>query len=130
MDFSATSKYVRISTRKVRLLADSIRSMRPEGALFYLSAMPQSSAEPMSKVIRSALANAKEKQIKPETLAIRTIEVMGGPVMKRFHAASRGMAHAYKKRMTHIRIILTNDEVKSKNAKGKRIIAKVAEEGK
>ncbi|MEK7065395.1 MAG: uL22 family ribosomal protein, partial [Patescibacteria group bacterium] len=97
MEFQATSKYVRMSTRKVRLLADSIRTMRAVRALTYLDAMGKSAARPMANVIRSALANAKEKQAKPEMLLFRTIEVMGGPIMKRWHAVSRGNAHAYKK---------------------------------
>ncbi len=112
MEFQATSKYVRMSTRKVRLLADSIRTMRAVRALTYLDAMGKSAARPMANVIRSALANAKEKQAKPEMLLFRTIEVMGGPVMKRWHAVSRGSAHAYKRRMTHMRVVLT-DEKKS-----------------
>jgi len=109
MDYQATSKYVRVSTRKVRLVADSIRRMKPNAALSYLSAMPKAAAQPMSKVLRSALANAKEKQVKPEVLTMKTIEVMGGPVMKRFRAVSRGSAHSYKKRMTHIRVVLTDE---------------------
>lgn len=110
MEYQATSKYVRVSTRKVRLLADSIRAMTPMRALTYLDAMGKSAAEPMAKAIRSALANAKEKQVKAEALTIGAIEVMGGPVMKRWHAVSRGSAHAYKKRMTHIRVVLTDEK--------------------
>lgn len=101
-----------MSTRKVRLLADSIRTMQPLRALTYLDAMGKSAAGPMATVIRSALSNAKEKQGKAEALTIKSIEVMGGPVMKRWHAISRGAAHQYKKRMTHIRVVLT-DEKKS-----------------
>ncbi|MBI4062590.1 50S ribosomal protein L22 [Candidatus Gottesmanbacteria bacterium] len=112
MEYQATSKYVRVSTRKVRLLADSIRTMTPARALTYLDAMGKSAAEPMAKVIRSALSNAKEKQGASDALTIKSIEVMGGPVMKRWRAVSRGSAHAYKKRMTHIRVVLT-DEKKS-----------------
>lgn len=112
MEYQASAKYVRTSTRKVRLLADSIRTMKPLRALTYLDAMGKSAARPMANVIRSALANAKEKQGESEALTIGSIEVMGGPVMKRWHAVSRGSAHAYKKRMTHIRVVLT-DEKKS-----------------
>lgn len=111
MEYQATSKYVRVSTRKVRLVADSIRHMKPDIAFLYLSSLPKSASEPMVKVLRSALANAKEKQVKTEGLTFKKIEVMGGPVMKRWRAVSRGMAHGYKKRMTHIRVVLT-DEVK------------------
>lgn len=108
MEYQATSKYVRESTRKVRLLADSIRKLSPAAALSQLELMPKGAAKPLGKVVASAIANAKQKQVKVESLSFKIIEVMGGPVMKRWHAVSRGQAHAYKKRMTHIRIVLTD----------------------
>ena len=115
MEYQATSKYIRSSTRKVRLVADGIRSLTPAQALVVLGGMRKLAAEPLSRVIQSALANAKQKQVDSKSLKFKTIEVMGGPVMKRWHAVSRGMAHAYKKRMTHVRIVLTDNagEVKS-----------------
>jgi len=106
MEYSATTKYVRSSTRKVRLVADSIRKLSPVAALTSLSHAPKSAAQPMMKTIASAIANAKQKGIEEAVLRFKTIEIMGGPVMKRFNAVSRGQAHAYKKRMTHIRVIL------------------------
>jgi large subunit ribosomal protein L22 len=112
MEYQATSKYVRESTRKVRLVADSIRKLSPVAALSQLHLMPKGAAKPLAKVVASAIANAKQKQAKEETLVFKTIEVMGGPVMKRWHAASKGQAHPFKKRMTHIRIIVTDVGVK------------------
>jgi large subunit ribosomal protein L22 len=106
MEYRATAKYVHTSTRKVRLVADSIRSVTPLKALELLSVTPKQAAKPISKVISAAIANAKGKGAKPEALSFKQIEIMGGPAMKRWHAVSRGMAHAYKKRMTHIRVIL------------------------
>lgn len=106
MEYQATSKYVHMSTRKVRLVADAIRTMNVEKALVALSATPKFAAIPLSKTIQSAMANAKLKGAKTEQLMLKQIEIMGGPMMKRWHAVSRGMAHGYKKRMTHIRVIL------------------------
>ena len=108
MDYTATAKYVRISTRKMRLVADSVRKLTPADALAQLSIMPKAAAEPLASVIASAISNAKQKSAEVATLHFKNIEVMGGPAMKRWHAVSRGNAHAYKKRMTHIRIVLTN----------------------
>lgn len=99
-----------MSTRRLRLIADAIRSLSPSDALARLAALPVASAKPMATVVASALANAKQKGIKPETLQFRTIEVMGAGAMKRWRAVSRGQAHTYKKRMTHVRVILTNKE--------------------
>ena len=93
----------------MRLVADSIRAMNPERALTHLDAMPKAASKPLSQVIRSALANAKEKNAKAQNVTFLTIEVMEGPVMKRWRAVSRGTAHGYKKRMTHIRVVLTDE---------------------
>lgn len=106
MEYEATTKYVRVSTRKVRLVADSVRRLTPTAALSALSAMRKSAAIPLAKTIASAVANAKQKGVAQDALAFKTIEIMGGPAMKRWNAVSRGQAHAFKKRMTHIRIIV------------------------
>lgn len=111
MDYQATSKYIRRSTRKLRLVADSIRSLAPTEAILHLERMMKQSAEPLADVIKSALANAKQKQVEAGVLRFKTIEIMGGPSMKRWRAVSRGQAHAYKKRMTHIRVILTDEKL-------------------
>lgn len=112
MDYQATAKYIRRSTRKLRLVADSVRSLAPSEAILHLERMMKQSAEPLADVVKSAVANAKQKQIESGALRFKTIEIMGGPSMKRWRAVSRGQAHAYKKRMTHIRVVLT-DEGKS-----------------
>lgn len=109
MDYTATAKYIRTSTRKLRLVADSIRGLSPADAVVRLNILSKQAAGPMASVISSALANAKQKQAKEDTLRFKTIEVMGGPVMKRWHAVSRGQAHPYKKRMTHVRVVLTDE---------------------
>ena len=106
MEYRATSKYIHTSTRKIRLVADSIRKLTPEKALQLLAVTPKQAAKPISQVISSAIANARVKGAKTEALTFKRIEIMGGPVMKRWHAVSRGMAHSYKKRMTHIRVVL------------------------
>ncbi len=109
MDYQATAKHIHTSTRKVRLLADTVRPLSPVVALSQLASMPKAAALPLSKVIASALANAKQKNANVETLKMKQIEVMGGAAMKRWHAVSKGQAHPYKKRMTHIRVVLTDE---------------------
>lgn len=108
MEYQATTKYIRLSTRKLRLVADSIRRLTPVVALIQLGEMPKRAAKPLGDVIASALANAKEKQVDQGSLRFKTIEVMGGPSMKRWRAVSKGSAHTYKKRMTHVRVVLTD----------------------
>jgi large subunit ribosomal protein L22 len=113
MDYQATAKYIRTSTRKMRLIADAVRPLSPVAALVALSHMPKLAARPLLNVFSSAVANAKQKGVAGEALSTKRIEIMGGPSMKRWHAVSRGQAHSYKKRMTHIRVVLTDESMKA-----------------
>jgi large subunit ribosomal protein L22 len=115
MEYQATAKYIRISPRKVRLVVDGIRKITPEKALLKLSLMPKRAAEPVVKVLLSAIANAQSKNVDVTRLIFKKIEVMGGPALKRWQAVSRGTAHAYKKRMTHIQIVLSDDSSKTES---------------
>jgi large subunit ribosomal protein L22 len=108
MEYQATAKHIHTSTRKVRLVADAIRTLKPAQAIISLERMPKRAAKPVGDVVASAVANAKQKGVDIQSLSFKTIEVMGGPAMKRWRAVSRGIAHAYKKRMTHIRVIVTD----------------------
>jgi len=111
MEYQATAKHIHISTRKLRLVADAIRGLTPAQAIVSLERMPKRAAKPLGDVIASAVANAKQKGVDIQSLTFKTIEVMGGPMMKRFRAVSRGVAHGYKKRMTHVRIIVTDSTI-------------------
>ncbi|MBI3576636.1 50S ribosomal protein L22 [Candidatus Gottesmanbacteria bacterium] len=112
MDYTATIKYIRTSPRKLRLVADAVRALPIERALGALLHVPQAAARPLADAISSAVANAKAKQADVSGLTFKTLEIGGGPVMKRYREVSRGQAHGYKKRMSHIRVVLT-DEHKS-----------------
>ncbi|KKP59803.1 MAG: 50S ribosomal protein L22 [Candidatus Gottesmanbacteria bacterium GW2011_GWA1_34_13] len=112
MEISATGKYIRVSQRKLQLLADSVKHMRPNDAVSALSFIRKSGSEPLKKLIASAIDNAvKRYSINSANLKIAGINVLKGPPMKRFRAVSRGMAHTYKKKMCHIKVTLI--EVKS-----------------
>ena len=119
MDITAHAKYIKISPRKVRVVAAAIRRLVPQQALSQLALMPRRAGDPIAKVLQSAIANAKNNaKLAPETLTIKSIVVDGGASQKRWRPVSRGRAHAYKKRTSHIRIVLTdNVQVKSKKLK-------------
>lgn len=103
----AIQKLVRTSPRKLRLVADSIRELSPPEALNYLKFIPQRAAQPLAKVIKAALANAKSsKGLKEESLKFKTIDIGKGPTYKRWRPVSRGAAHSIMKRTSHIRIEL------------------------
>lgn len=107
MEFVALNKSVRVSPRKIRLVADSIRNKTAAEALQMLELIRKRASYPLEKTLKSAIANATHnaKAVKEELL-IKKIEVTEGPAFKRFHPSTRGRTHPYKKRTSHIRIVL------------------------
>lgn len=103
----AISKFVRVSPRKVRLLAEVVKSFSPAEALVRLGFLKKAGAKELAQTLKSALANAENNlKIAKESLKIKKIEIGGGPFLKRFRAVARGAAHQYKRRTSHIKIIL------------------------
>jgi large subunit ribosomal protein L22 len=122
MIFQATAKYIRMSPRKIRIVADSIRKMKPDQAVLHLSQLPKNASKPLGLVISSALANARQNNAQIESLRFSKIEIMEGPSLKRWRAVSRGSAHTYKKRMTHIRIMLCDDVITHQDEHPSRVL--------
>lgn len=107
MEIIAESHSVRISSRKVRLVADVIRNKSVAQALNALAIIKKRGAAPLYKTLKSAIANAiNNAKLKEESLVIKSIEVDQGPFLKRQRASTRGRAHPYKKRSSHIKITL------------------------
>lgn len=103
MSVKATAKGVRMSPRKVSVVADLVRGRTVEEALTILSHTPRRSAQPVKKVIESAKANADHNhRLKPDTLKIVSISVSAGKSYKRFRPVARGSAHPYLLRSSHI----------------------------
>lgn len=109
MDFQAIAKYIRMSPRKVRLVAHAIKRLTPPIALLRLRKLPKRAGKPIADVIASVIANVKDKKADITKMRFKSIDVSHGPAMKRIRAVSRGQAHGYKKRMTHIRVVLTDE---------------------
>ncbi len=100
-------KYVRMSPRKVRLVVDAIKSMKPRAALTSLQFVNKAAAEPIAKTLRAAIANATNTyKLNEKDLIIKSIEINVGPTFKRGQAVSRGRFHEVKKRTSHITIVL------------------------
>jgi len=103
----AYAKSVRISARKVRLVADGVRNMPAKQAITTLSLVRKRAASVLIKTIQSAVANAvHNKKIQEDNLLIDTLMIQEGPFLKRMHASTRGRAHPYKKRSSHITVVL------------------------
>ena len=101
----AHGKYLRGSASKVRRVLDQIRGRSYRDALIMLEFMPYRSTGPITKVLRSAVANAEHNLgLDPSTLIISKANADMGPVMKRYRPRAQGRAFAIKKQTCHITI--------------------------
>lgn len=127
----AIAKGVRLSPRKVAVVASLVRGRSVEDALTILEHTPRRSAVAVSKVIKSAKANADHNHgYKPATLNIVEITVTPGPRLKRYKPAAQGRALPFMKRTSHISVVVDGEkrEVKKPAAAAKKPVAKA--EGK
>ena len=106
MKASVTS--VRISPRKVRMVADAVRGKSVSQAMSILTFTRKKAAFPVQKLLKSAVANAVENDGvgDVDNLMIDRIAVDEGPTLKRFTPRARGRATPIRKRTSHIRIAL------------------------
>jgi large subunit ribosomal protein L22 len=102
----AVLKNYRQSPRKVRLLADLVRGKKVAQALEALSFMNKRAAEPVMKLINSAVANAKHEGVDAKNLFVKSITVDKGMVLKRIMPRARGSAARILKRSSHIAVEL------------------------
>ncbi len=108
MEATAKAKFLRISPRKARLVADAIRGMKAGEALNKLKFTPKKAAQLIGKVLASAVANAtQDSTVDVDKLVVRTAFVDGGPTLKRWRARAMGRAYGIKKRSAHITIVVS-----------------------
>lgn len=120
MEIVSSQKYINSAPRKLRLLAEMVRKMSPQQALETLRFTPKAAAKDLEKAVKVALANAKQAGLDDLGLIFAKIEVNEGAKMRRFRAGTRGRVKPYKKRMSHIKIVLSDNQVKSvKKEEGK-----------
>lgn len=125
MQIITTQRYIRMSPKKIRPVARVAAGMTPEKAIEILPYMHKRSAEPLVKAIKTALANAKDQGVQGD-LVFKEIQIGEGPMLKRGRAASKGRWHQYKRRMSHIRVVLKEVPVEKKTKK--ETSAKVVDE--
>jgi large subunit ribosomal protein L22 len=107
MESRATVKYIRMSPQKARLVADMIRGKPVEEALNILTLCPKKPARLLSRVVRSAVANATHTQdVDVDNLFVKTIVVDEGPMLKRWRPRAMGRATRIRKRTSHVKLIL------------------------
>ena len=114
MEFITIQKNISSSPRKLRLVADMVRKMDPYAALETLHFTTNAASQPLAKAIKTVIANAGSR----EGIVFKSIEINEGLKAKRYRVgtAGRGRGRPYKKRMSHIKIVLT-DDVKVKATK-------------
>jgi len=108
MKVKAVSKYLPTTSRKAKLVVDLIRGKNLDEAINILKFTPRAASRLVEKVLRSAIANAKQNgEIKDvDKLYISEISANQGPTLKRFQPRARGRAFRIRKRMSHISIVL------------------------
>jgi len=105
----AHGRFIRGSASKVRRVLDQIRGRTYREALIMLEFMPYRSTGPITKVLRSAVANAEHNLgMDPSSLIITSAHADMGPTMKRFRPRAQGRAFAIKKQTCHISIAVAS----------------------
>jgi large subunit ribosomal protein L22 len=106
-EVTAEAKNLRVSAKKVRPILEKVKGKPAEVLLEELRFVSKKAALPLYKVLKSAIANAKQNlNISGEKLKVKEIRVDEGPTLKRFRPASRGAAHSILKRTSHIKVVL------------------------
>jgi large subunit ribosomal protein L22 len=108
---SATAKYLRGSTRKARLVTSVIKGKPVEEAAALLKFMPQAAAADIARVLKSATANAENNHnLSAEDLFVADAIANEGPTMKRGRPRAQGRYYRINKPMTHITIVVEDQE--------------------
>ena len=107
MEVKASAKYQRLSPRKARLVTDLITGRSAEEAIALLEHLPKSTALPLGRVVRSAVANAENNfNLTLENLYVKRAIANEGPRMKRAWFRGRGRRDTKVHRMAHLTVVL------------------------
>ncbi|RKD25435.1 large subunit ribosomal protein L22 [Caminicella sporogenes DSM 14501] len=111
MEARAIAKYIRISPRKLKPIADMIRGKNANEAIAILKFTPRRGAKVFIKVIESAMANAENNHnMDRDSLYIAEVYANQGPTMKRWKAGSMGRANPILRRTSHVGVVLREKE--------------------
>ena len=109
MEVQALTRNARMSPKKVREVARTIQGRMANDAVEYLTLIPRKSARLIVKTLKSAIANAENNNnLSADSLIVKLAIIENGPVLKRFKAGARGTAMPRRKKMSHIRIVLSD----------------------
>lgn len=123
MQAKAIAKFVRYAPRKVNQVLTVIRNQNVEKAFEVLSFLPKNSTELVEKVLKSAVANTgKLKDY--SGLKIKECWVGQGPTLKRMRPGPMGRGMPYKRKTSHLTIIVTDEGVVAKKSKKRAVVNK------
>ncbi len=111
MEITHIQKNIHTSPRKLRLVADLVRSLKPSLAIQALNFTPKAAASDLAKAIKTSLANATVQNLDASILVFKRLEVNEELKMKRMRAAGRSRRRPYVKKTSQVKIVLS-DEVK------------------
>ena len=111
MEAKAYLRYVRISPRKVKIVADLIRGKSLEQATAILLTTPKAASEPLVKLLKSAVANAEYNfSMDTSKLYVSEVYATSGPILKRMIPASKGRGYRINKRTSHVTLAVAEKE--------------------
>ena len=111
MEARAKVSFVRMTPRKVKIVCDVIRGKDVNTAAAILANLPKAAAEPVAKLLKSAVSNAETNfGMNPDNLYVSEIHADPGPILKRFRASARGRGARVLKRTSHISIVVKDKE--------------------
>ncbi len=111
MEIQTIQRNIHTTPRKLRLVADLVRKMKPAQAIQTLKFTNRAAAVDLSKAIKTVVANAVQQNMDPMNLEFRRLEINEGPTMKRFRAGTRGRIKRYQKRTSEIKIVVAQPVV-------------------
>lgn len=107
MEAKAITKFIRISPRKVQLVAENIKGQPVENAVNLLTFTPKKAGRILLKTLKSAVANAEQNpEVDVDTLYVKKVWVDEGPTLKRWRARAQGRAYRINKRTSHVTVVL------------------------
>lgn len=109
MEAKAIAKFIRLSPRKARMVVDLIRGKKLEEALAILRYTPNKATEAVTKVVKSAAANAEHNnEMDKDELIISQVYVDQGPTLKRFMPRAMGRADVMRRKTSHITVVVSD----------------------
>ena len=109
MEAKAAVRFVKMSPRKVRIVANMVRGKNVDEAIAILKLLPKKSAKIIEKLVNSAAANADDKskgKADVDALFVKSIQVDNGPIVKRWMPRAMGRANRVNKRTSHITVVV------------------------